>query len=118
MKPSGSCLESCSGTVERSKAWHLARKSFKVVASRVGSCWLSPASWNLSPKGREKTESNLPQWETTENPHRSPGERQGKILARLLPLAYCFISLVVWILVQASVSLTQKILMPEEVSPE
>lgn len=79
MKPSGSCLESCSGTVARSKGWHLARNSFKVAASRVGSCWLSPVSWNLIPEGREKSESDLPQQKTTENPHRSPGERQGEL---------------------------------------
>lgn len=87
MKPSGSCLESCSGTVARSKGWHLARKSFKAATSRAGSCWLSPASWNLSPKGREKSKSNLPQKKTTENPQRFPRERQGKPLACPLLLA-------------------------------
>lgn len=86
MKPSGSCLESCSGTVARSKGWHLARKSFKAATSRLGSCWLSPASWNLFPNGRESSESNPLQHKTTENPQGS----LGKTVLRACPLPMPF----------------------------
>lgn len=76
MKPSGSCLESCSGTEARSKGWHLARKSFKAATSRLGSCWLSPASWNLFPKA----ERAASQTQRSRKPLKTHTDPRGKSL--------------------------------------
>lgn len=44
-----------------------------------------PSLVEPGPKGREKSNSDLPEWKTMENPQRSPGEKQGKLFP--LPIA-------------------------------